>query len=107
MRFLTHDRKDGIWGILKSIFSYSSRAQAPGRTDHGGKQVPGFKTLSCPMTLPRNLHFLVKLYTNYMGFLIVVVVRKNFSGPVGFFYGKHFGAELTMEIPELTSGKHR
>ncbi|KAF3812906.1 hypothetical protein GH733_019248, partial [Mirounga leonina] len=30
--------------------------------------------------------------------------RKTFYGPVGFFHGEHFGAELTMEITEFSSG---
>lgn len=47
--------------------------------------------------------------SNYVPMIwaFVVAVREDFIGAVGFFYGKHFGAELTMEISEFPPGTHR
>lgn len=83
-----------------------------GQTGKGSRRHPGSETAGFPLAPLRRLHFLNQMINQLIDFFLfffflVVIVRKNFYGTMGFFYGKHLGAELTMENPEFTSGSHR
>ena len=94
---------------MKDLFAYFSfKALGPGRADHGREQ---WALRPSNLTLPtRSEGELASLFCEIICqpdvLFVVVAVRKDFIGPVGFFYGEHFGSELTMEISEFTPGNH-
>lgn len=102
---LPHDSEGKICGAVRTFLVIPSQSWQSGRTNHNREQeAPRPQNPRLPTGSTKEV---IKLATNYMGFFLLVVVRKTFSGPVGFFHGERFGAELTMEIPEFASGNHR
>lgn len=101
---LTHNSKGKICRTPKVILPSESGGLV-GQIIKGSRGTQASKPRLSACSIDE-VAFFIKLSTNYMGF-VAVVVRKTFCGPVGFFHGERFGAELAMEIPEFTSGNHR